>query len=306
MSRIKDFGQRNPSKEDCIIFDGENGTFKISLGDIGGVFDVKGVAGLHNSIYRGADLKKRFGIDDDKAIADEVQKRIADGSFNDLFVGDYWSATINSTYGTETVEIVLAGFDVYLNSIPEYLSSEDDYSIIKRHHAVCVTRKQLAQTQQMNSSSTTSGGYSGSAMFKTVLPAYAIGFQAALNNHIIELCDSVTTSVDTSAQNANHPALTGAADGWDYSTDYRMHLTLLTEREVYGAPAFSSSAYDVGFETSQLPLFRLDPSAKITGSWYWLKDVASSSDFCSVNGSGVVDCNGATNSDGVRPRFLIG
>lgn len=40
--------------------------------------------------------------------------------------------------------------------------------------------------------------------------------------------------------------------------------------------------------------------------WYWLKDVADSHSFCSVGGDGDAGDGWATNSGGVRPRFLIG
>lgn len=304
--RPNELNEGMPNKDDIVIVDGGKGTIKVPLGDLCGVLGVRGIAGFHNSIYRGVNLKERWGISDDKAIADEVCKRIKDGSFDDLFVGDYWSATITSEYGTETVEIVLAGFDVYLHSIPEYFPDEDDYNPIDRHHAVCVTRKNLAKTQKMNNSHTTEGGYANCLMNQTILPAYAIGFNAALNGHIIEICDSVTTDMNPDYKNVNCDWLEGTADGWDYSTDYHMHLTLLTEREVYGAPAYSGAPDEVGFETSQLPLFRLDPSAKITGSWYWLKDIASSQYFCDVHGDGYASYYYAGATYGVRPRFLIG
>lgn len=306
MGRLKNYLTKKPTKDDVIVFDGEGGTFKIPLGDIAGALDCKGIAGFHNSIYRGANLKERWGISDDKAIADEVCNRIASGDFTDLFVGDYWSATITSEYGTETVEIVLAGFDVYMNSIPEYEPENDDYNPITRHHAVCVTRKNLATPQKMNNTHTTAGGYAESLMNKTILPKYAVGFNEALNGHIIEICDSVTTDMNADYQNVNCAWLQGAADGWDYGTDNIMHLTLLTERELYGAPAYSGAPDEVGFETSQLPLFRLNPAAKITGSWYWLKDIASSPDFCRCDALGGADYCGAGLSGGVRPRFLIG
>ena len=82
--------------------------------------------------------------------------------------------------------------------------------------------------------------------------------------------------------------------------------------EVYGATINSSSRFDTGIAKTQLPLFRLNPAmiqANRTGAgrqWYWLKDVAASHGFCVVFNGGHAYYNGATNSGGVRPRFLIG
>ena len=61
---------------------------------------VSGNAGAHNSIYRGKYLGER--------VTDEQYSYISDGTFKDLFIGDYW--TING------VNWRIAGFDYYLNS----------------------------------------------------------------------------------------------------------------------------------------------------------------------------------------------
>ena len=82
--------------------------------------------------------------------------------------------------------------------------------------------------------------------------------------------------------------------------------------EVYGATINSSSRFDTGIAKTQLPLFRLNPAmiqANRTGAgrqWYWLKDVAGSIGFCSVYLDGHAYFRWATDSIGVRPRFLIG
>lgn len=307
---IKDLEKGTPSKTQSLVHDGAEGTKRIEFAELLstalGLTDIT-EAGFHNSIYRGANLKERFGISDDKALADEVSRRIANGSFEDLYVGDYWPATITTEFGTETVEIVLAGFDIYMGSIYEYRRADDDYDPINRHHAVCVTKKQFAKNHKMHPTTPIpSDGYRATEMYTTTMPKYATAMQTALNGHIIEICDTYAYDIDSSLVSAGAPDLNGATTSWDYDTAYPSLLNPLTEREVYGAPVFSCSAYEAGFETSQLPLFRLNPAAKITGNWYWLKDVAGAGYFCSVGNFGGADCNGAFNTGGVRPRFLIG
>lgn len=307
MARIKDLTAATPGKDDVIVVDGAGGTHKVSLGALAGIIGRKGVAGFHNSVFRGVNLKERWGISDDKALADEVSRRIADGSFDDLFVGDWWPATITTEFGTEEVINVLAGFDVYLNSICEYDPVNDDYNPITRHHAVVVTRKEFKTKHRMHPTTPIpTSGYTACEINTTTLPKYAAALNEALNGHIIEICDTYSYDIDGTLTSANQPDLLGVTTSWDWSTDFRTHLTLLTERELYGAPAYSCGACEVGFETSQLPLFRLDPSAKITGYWYWLKDVASSHCFCNCYGYGRADYGNAANAYGVRPRFLIG
>jgi len=108
----------------------------------------------------------------------------------------------------------------------------------------------------------------------------------------------------------------GASSNWEWIDTY---LSLLSEIQVYGSNVFSSSFYDTGCDNLQLPLFALDPTAKVCGKntttdgngdggrqWYWLRNVASASDFAYVSGHGNSDCNNASGSLGVRPLFCIG
>lgn len=307
---IKDLQKGTPSKTQSLVHDGDDGTKRIEFADLmAAVLGTTNLteAGFHNSIYRGANLKERFGISDDKALADEVYSRIADGSFRDLYVGDYWPVTITTEYGTEEVTNVLAGFDVYLNSMYEYDPANTDYNLLTRHHAVVVTKKQFAKSHKMHPTTPIpSDGYRACEIHTTTLPKYAAALQTALNGHIIEVCDTFAYDRDDTLHNANAPDLTGVMTSWDYDSSYPAHLTLLTERELYGAPAYSSGPNEVGFETSQLPLFRLNPASKITGGWYWLRDTASAYYFCYCSSYGSANCHDAGNAGGVRPRFLIG
>lgn len=304
--RIEQLAAATPDKDSVIVFDGKNGSRKVPLGDLSALVGVKGIAGFHNSIFRGANLKERFGITDDKAIADEVSRRIKNG-YDDLFVGDYWPATITSEFGTENIEVVLAGFGIYMNSIYEYFRDTDDYDPLDRPHAVAVTRKEFAKKHRMHSTSTIPlDGYREMEMHQVTLPKYATAINEALNGHLIEICDTYAYDLDNTIPSANNPTMTGAMTSWDYDSGYPSYLNLLTERELYGNTVFSSGPYEAGFETSQLPLFRLDPTAKYTGYWCWLKDYAGGSYFCRVDLYGNAYYYNVSNSYGVRPRFLIG
>lgn len=300
MARINELTAATPGKDNVIVVDGEGGTHKVPLGDLAGLVNVKGIAGFHNSIYRGANLKERWGISDDKAIADEVARRIADGSFDDLFVGDWWSATITTEFGTETVEIVLAGFDVYWHSMDNYL---------EQHHAVCVTRNCLNTAHRMNATHTTVGAYEGCEMHKTTLPKYATAFQAVLNGHLMTVDDSVSCNMEADIQNVNVSWLKGAADDWETAS---LQLSLLSEAELFGQAIYTAQpCSDFGYNNRQLPLFRLNPAmipAQKAGIsyWYWLKSIASAQSFCYCYDGGGAGYGSAASTLGVRPHFLIG
>ena len=80
------------------------------------------------------------------------------------------------------------------------------------------------------------------------------------------------------------------------------------EGEVYGSVVWSSSGYDTGTGKTRLPLFAFSTMAiNNRKSYYWLRDVASSSYFARVDTDGYAGCHYASLTDSyVRPRFVIG
>ena len=81
----------------------------------------------------------------------------------------------------------------------------------------------------------------------------------------------------------------------------------MSEIEVYGSIAWSSSSYDTGDANHQFELFRFSKSAVNNGSaYYWLKDAASSSNFCLCGNNGNSAYNYAPNGGNyVRPCFVL-
>ena len=81
----------------------------------------------------------------------------------------------------------------------------------------------------------------------------------------------------------------------------------MSEVEVYGATVWSSSGYDTGTACPQLPLFAKDKACiNNRSAYYWLKDVATASNFCFVDGYGDANYNYAGLARSyVRPRFNL-
>ena len=75
-------------------------------------------------------------------------------------------------------------------------------------------------------------------------------------------------------------------------------VSLLSKDEIFGEerlPFFNKGKNRIAFSKDE------DCSV-----WYWLKDVASSADFCGARSSGYSSYDGASNAGGfVRPRFVI-
>lgn len=256
-------------------------------------------AAAHNGIFRGKDLTS-LGIE-------EICSRISSGLFTDLYIGDYFDITISTSFTTsEVVRCVLAGFDTYWNN---------GDTPFRSHHAVIVPKNCFTATAAMNPTNTTDGGFVGSNMWTTILPVYKDALQSALGNHILEHKTLLTNTIGADLNSNAGAGFKGASSNWAWTSTY---LSLLSEIQVYGSNVFSSSFYDTGCDNLQLPLFALDPTAKVcklggtddasasNRYWYWLRNVASAGGFARVDYCGHSGYTDASNSRGVRPLFCIG
>ena len=234
-------------------------------------------AGYHNSVYRG----KSLGT----SITEAQWAAISAGTFDDLYIGDYWtlSTTLGST--TSNVQYVIAGFDYWWNCGDSYPQSSN------KHHVVLVPASYL-YSAQMNTSNVTTGGYIGSAMYTTNLANARTGISTLFGDHLYSVRRLFTNSVNASGQ----------AVGWAWATS---SVDLMNENMVYGSSVWTTSGFEVGVDRTILPLFALNPaSASIRADW-WLRSVATPSDFADVAGSGVAYYYSASASGGVRPAFAI-
>lgn len=211
-----------------------------------------------------------------------VQKAaIKDGSFKGMFLGDYWSI------GGRIWRIV--DMDYWYNCGDTAFTS---------HHLVIMPDEALYNAQ-MNTTNVTTGGYVGSAMYKSNLAnAKTIvnaAFQGSVLTHREYLCNAV----------ANGRPSGGA---WFDSS-----IELPNEPMMYGHPHFSPtsdgstapSIYTIS--KTQLALFMVCPRFIVNRSYnQWLRDVVSSASFAFVGSSGDAACYAASNSSGVRPVFPVG
>lgn len=211
-----------------------------------------------------------------------VQKAaIKDGSFKGMFLGDYWSI------GGRIWRIV--DMDYWYNCGDTAFTS---------HHLVIMPDEALYNAQ-MNTTNVTTGGYVGSAMYKSNLAnAKTIvnaAFQGSVLTHREYLCNAV----------ANGRPSGGA---WFDSS-----IELPNEPMMYGHPHFSPtsdgstvpSIYTIS--KTQLALFMVCPRFIVNRSYnQWLRDVVSSARFALVSFIGDAVCNNASGSFGVRPVFPVG
>ena len=225
----------------------------------------------HNGIFRGKNLGS--------SVTSAQWAAIQAGTFDDLYIGDYW--TING------VEWVIVAFDYYYNTGDTACTT---------HHVVVIPRTNLYNAQ-MNTENVTTGAYVGSKMYTENLNQAKTTIQNAFGaSHLL--------SIRQHFQNATTNGYeTGGT--WNDAT-----VWLMSEANVYGGNVFKSvingdswpNLYSI--DNRQYPYFRFAlPNEK--RAWYWLRDVANSSDVAYVSSHGVSSTSNASLSLGVRPAFCI-
>lgn len=227
-------------------------------------------AAAHNCIYRG----KNLGT----SVTAEQYAAISSGKFTDLYIGDYW--VING------VTYRIAAFDYYYNC--------GDTNFTK-HHVVLVPDTSLYKAQ-MNTSNVTTGGYTGSAMYKSNLAQAKTTIKAAFGSaHVLTKRELLTNAV-----NGNTPS------GWAW---FDSDVELMNEVQVYGSVAWGAhdgNGYNVASGDGQFPLFMFDRTKLHNREDYWLRDVSSAAYFSLVYFDGTALADLASSSRGVRPAFCIG
>lgn len=249
-------------------------------------------ANSKNSIARGNDITPYFKDG-------SLYTRISSGTFDDLFIGDYFTADYNGT--TKTFRI--AGFNTFYNMGDTPLTT---------NHVVIVPDEYLTLAQ-MNPTNTTVGGYVGSTMYTTTIGNIATesntdtvngSLYGIFGEHLLVTKELLTLSINETDPPMNGISWVGVANKYGWRS---CQAVLMSEVEVFGCNVFSSSACDIGNANTQLPLFRLMPQCKNPGRyWYWFKGVASSSYFCVVESYGDPTYGTPSAQYGVRPRFVIG
>lgn len=234
--------------------------------------DVSDTAITHRNSFRGKNLG---------AVVTEAQKAaIRNGSFDDLWLGDYW------VIGGKIWRI--ADFNYWLNC--------GDNAVPPSH--LIIMPDNVLYNHVMNDTNITTGGYVGSKMYTDGLAQAktlaASAFPSMVLSHRTYLVNAVTNGKP-------------AGGAWYDST-----LELPNEIMMYGSHVFMPRSDGVTIvasytiDNSQLALMAAHPRFIKTGETYWLRDVVSATHFAYVTAGGIASCNSASDSLEVRPVFAIG
>lgn len=245
-------------------------------------------AGMHNAVYRGKNLGS--------AVSAAQFTAIGSGSFEDLYIGDYWQIN-NITWR-------IAAFDYWLRCGDQECTT---------HHVVIVPDQNLlsangSTTKYMNSSDTTEGGYVGSGFYSgTNKDGTANTAKATCQNTVKSAFGAA--HILTHREHFTNAVTNGRPSG---GTWYDSDVDLMNENMVYGCNIFTPHSdgstipnlYTI--DKSQLPLFALDPSKITNRAYWWLRGVVSGSNFALVGNHGYSNYHGASDTwVGVRPAFAI-
>lgn len=232
-----------------------------------------------NNIYRG----KVFGTVNWNEFLEEHE--VASNKFTDLYLGDEININTNPW--------LIAGFNLKLN--------KGDTALTKPH--INLIPKIPLLNYQMNDSDTTAGGYKGCKMRTYLNGQFVTDYLSDLGSRLLRHRVLVTNSVSTTVASMAGAGWTGSSNDWEWVDDY---ATLLTEVEVYGSTVFSSSGYDIGDGNMKLPIFNFINNCYFSRWSFWLRAVASATNFCYASIDGVANAWSASNSLGVRPIICVG
>ena len=225
-----------------------------------------GVGRYGHNIYRGRKIGTSFTA--------AQSNHIKDGSFEDLYVGDYW---------------VINGKNWRIAAIdPAYNCGDTN---LTTHHVLIVPDANL-YNHKMNETNTTEGGYASCYGRTTGLVQATTQFVEAFGDeHILTYRDYLSNAV-TNGQ--------ASAAAW---ADCRVEL--MNEIMVYGSLIKGLTQFDVGIFCFQLPLFKQCPEFIHKKQYSWLRSVASGAHFATVGTGGTADANNASNAHGIRPFALL-
>ena len=239
--------------------------------DVGALAASNG-AGAHNAVYRGKELGT--------AVTDAQWAAIAAGTFENMYIGDYWTI--------DGITYRIAAFDYY------YKTGDTSCGT---HHVTLVPDARM-YTHVMNDTNVTTGAYVGSKMYTNGLEQAKTTIKAAFGeSHIL-----------THRQYLNNAVTNGYASAGSW---YDSTVELMTEQNVYGCKIFgnmlngTSMPNSYTMDMSQYPLFKFRPDMISNRNWFWLRDVVSDTNFVLVNNTGIATNGNASNANGVRPAFSI-
>lgn len=275
--------------DDAFVIEGseDTGTKKTNLGAIKNYVassDISLDPVVEHRKYRGKFLGTEY--------TQEQKDAIFNGTFDDLYVGDYW--TIND------MDWIIADVDYWWNELGDEMSKQFE---LVEHHLVIVPRNSLFKAA-INSDNTKLTGYVGSDMYTTHLPIAENIVNSAFGSDYILSHNSYLVN---GISNTNGRPTSGL--------NVLRKVDLMNQLMVFGS---NISTYSIGdfqggaaiiytTETQELSLFLQKPDLVFSdNSSYWLRENVYVGKQVTVSYANTISYTDANISDfGVRPVFAI-
>lgn len=234
--------------EDVLLSDGENGTRTIKVEDLAEVspdFLGEDPAVTHRNIYRGKNLGSEF--------TQEQLAHIHDGSFEDLYVGDYWD--INGT--------------IYRIADINYLWNTSDGST-PNNLAIIADNKNNDWRTKWSDNGSPSSGYQGSTLRSKITTTIKTKIETDFSNATVFTFKYRSTNGINSTANAAV---------WSNGTD---NVISLSFSHIYNIifPVVRQSGYIIdsaafsSWRNTQLSIFNLNPTTiQMPDKAYWLSNI---------------------------------
>lgn len=268
--------------DDVLIKDGTNGTKQIKASDaVYALFD--GIPEMHRQIYRGKNLGSTFTAAQKEAISN--------GTFHDLWIGDYWLISDN-TY-------LIADFDRYYNFGDTKCAT---------HHAIIVPKNAIGSNFQYVASSIPVAStklYGASDVRTNAKNQVSSVINAAFPDSILTYRDYLPVSSDqqTSLDNFRN---------WNITCQWFDCDIELMNVEMITGSFKTSSLKEAGLAAArhQFPLFSLKPDLiPFTPQYgYWTRSTDSGSPQSwnvTISAGGNLISSPGTSKQYARPFFLL-
>ena len=225
---------------------------------------------LNDQIYlinTGIYIRVKTGKNLGNGLTSQQAKKISDGDFYGLNIGDYWEANGNK-------------FRIWH---PNWYMNRGDQKFTKNHLVIMpdanILKADGSTTHYMNNTDTTSGGYAGTKYRSTYKSQCLKAFTDVFGtDHIAKYRGLLSNAVAS-----------GMASGWAW---YDCDAELPSEEMMFGAHHWStstdsgSSGYNGGSFWGQLALAIIAPEFVANGEHYFEQDVATAAWFAHVSNHG--------------------
>lgn len=241
----------------------------------------------HRNIYRGKNLGNE--------ITDEQLAAIRDGSFKDLYVGDYWEDPVSKDGEGGTVKWLIADINYWIAK--ERLNETGSYSFMG-NHIVVIPHNPLFKAR-MNETDTVTTGFYGSSMFnESFLQAAEIIYSFFEKDNVLTHHNNFSSSFS----DGQIKSYMGINTKIELPNEY----AIVGSRNLSRNALMNSGLTDT-WTNRQLAIFSLNPKAAASHLSYWTPDIINTQNyvvFWSVGDFG--GQKASSNNIGVRPIFAVG